>query len=386
MRLRIGLAHKCDGELDVPDENYWREVLTGSKKGLGYTLLRCLLFLLELAYEGGLAVYLALERIGLRRRFVLPVPVISVGNLSVGGTGKTPVTQWLARRLQQEAFKPTVLNRGHGGAISPMVAIVSDGSLPPRLNAADSGDEANLLANSLPGIPVVIGKDRRESGRVAVSQLGANVLVLDDGFQYWQLARNIDIVLLDALAPFDNGHALPRGFLREPKENLSRADVVLVTRSDRIADSERVELRRQIAELAPTASTFFATHQPKAIDAWNPIAADHKPLRLLPVCGIAQPLSFTATLEKIVTCAMAETLAFPDHQPFGDEQRAIIEKRAEEVNADAVITTEKDAVKFPPDYLAIPVYTLKIEIAIEEEELFWETVKLRAGLAGIGND
>ncbi|HEY3332711.1 MAG TPA: tetraacyldisaccharide 4'-kinase [Capsulimonadaceae bacterium] len=370
----------------VADEKYWRDVLSGNRRGLKYTAIRGALLFLEALYAAGLSIYLWFEKVGIRPRTELDVTVISIGNLAVGGTGKTPATQWLAKQLLRHGYRPAILNRGHGGSLSPQVALVSDRGGHVKFAAAEAGDEAVMLATNLPGIPVVVGKDRRNSGRLAIDEMAANVLVLDDGFQYWQLARDLDIVLLDASQPFDNGHALPRGFLREPKSGLRRAGVVLVTRSGRLTSGERSALSRTIAELAPDASVFFAAHKASGIAPQNEAARAHIAQRLLPVCGIAQPGSFTSALHEAAGCAVAETLAFPDHQPYGDGERESILRRLAESNSDGVITTEKDAVKFPAGYLDVPVYTLRIAMAIDDEALFWETVKLRAGLADMRND
>ena len=182
----------------------------------GADLTRGVLGGLAALYDGGLEAYLLAERVGVRRRERLPIPIISIGNLTVGGTGKTPMTQWLCRRLVSENKRVAVLSRGHGGT-SQSVRLVSGLDGKVRLSAADAGDEPNLLAQTLPGVPVLVGKDRRLSGREALRLFDLDVLVLDDGFQFWQLARDLDIVLLDARRPFDNGFPLPRGLLREPK-------------------------------------------------------------------------------------------------------------------------------------------------------------------------
>lgn len=362
------------------DEKYWRQALSGDPKGIKYSLMRTALGGLEALYAAGLSLYLASERVGLRSREKLDVPVISVGNLSVGGTGKTPMTQFLARKLAEAGYRPAVLNRGYGGALSPDSAVVSDEDGQVILSAREAGDEAVLLARSLPGIPVVVGKDRRISARIALDRFASKAIVLDDGFQYWQLARDLDIVLLDSRRPFDNGHALPRGFLREPKENLSRAGVVVLTRSSAIDEAARAAAIRSAAALAPSSSVFVADHAGDGVAPLNSRASSGRPDRPLLVCAIAQPRSFEETAEDEGIDFVGPTLAFPDHQPYGENEAAAIIARMKECGANSVITTEKDAVKMGPDFLAVPLYALKIRMKVRDEVLFWETVRLRAGL------
>src|SRR5579862_6408753 len=259
------------------DEAFWRAVLAGEKKGFGYDLVRALLAGLAALYSAGLSAYLAAERIGLRRRTRLSVPVISIGNISTGGTGKTPMTQSLSRHFQDAGWRVAILSRGYRGAREGAEAVVSDEAGKVLLSAEEAGDEPVLLAKSLPGIPVIVGKDRRRSGRMAVERFNPQFVLLDDGLQYWQLARDLDVVLIDAKRPFDNGYPLPRGLLREPKRNIRRASVIVVTRSDRIDREERESLERELALLAPGTAVFFARHISAGWQAANPLAKGKKP-------------------------------------------------------------------------------------------------------------
>ena len=228
--------------------------------GLAASVVRAFLGGCADLYDFGLEAYLASERWGLRRRGRLPISILSIGNLTVGGTGKTPMTQYLCRCLQAHGKRVAILSRGHGGE-SQSVRLVSDLTGPVLLSAAEAGDEPVLLARTLPGVPVLVGKDRRLSGREALRRFGLDALVLDDGFQFWQLQRDLDIVLLDARCPFDNGFSLPRGLLREPKRHLRRAGIVVATRSGGLTVPERESLIAQIRDLAPNAPLFFADHR-----------------------------------------------------------------------------------------------------------------------------
>ncbi len=352
---------------------------------MGAGVTRGILGGLASLYDAGLEAYLAAERVGLRKRERLPIPIISIGNLSVGGTGKTPMTQWLCRRLQAEGKRVAVLSRGHGGK-SQSVRLVSDLE-SVRLTAADAGDEPNLLAQTLTGVPVLVGKDRQLSGREALRRFDLDVLVLDDGFQYWQLARDLDLVLLDAKRPFDNGFPLPRGLLREPKRHLSRAGVVVVTRAGRLTGAERDALAAQIAVLAPAARLFFADHQPAGFVPADTLSSPLLPLSLLngarvaTVSAIAQPQSFVNALTRDAGASVVHEKAWADHQALTDTEAQAVIKDAERAGAEAVVMTEKDAVKWPfRADTRLPLYALRVEIAVDNEVSLLGTVLERSKL------
>jgi tetraacyldisaccharide 4'-kinase len=336
-------------------------------------------------YEVGLDAYLGLERFGLRRRESLPVPVVSVGNLTVGGTGKTPMTRLLCRRFQGAGRRPAILSRGHGGK-GAGVRLVSDAHGNIARSAADAGDEPLLLAQSLPGVPVLVGKDRRLSGREALRRFPLDVLVLDDGFQYWQLTRDLDIVLVDALRPFDNGRCLPRGLLREPPGHLRRAGVVVATRADGLNESGRATLREMVDALAPGLPLFFARHGATGFVALGGPCAemDLLPLDTLadrPVVAwsaIARPDSFAHSLEG-TGARLAGHLARADHATPTTGDAAELESLAGETHAEALVMTEKDAVKWSGlggDF-SRPVYALRVEMQVENEVGFLRAVTRR---------
>ncbi len=252
--------------MSVIGERFWLDVLSGEKKGPTYDRVRRVLAGLSKTYSVGLDVYLGLEKIGVRRRMRLPVPVISIGNLSSGGTGKTPLTGYIAGRLYEEGFAPCILSRGHGGKLSKNPTQVSDAAGNVLRNPAEIGDEAAALAKQNPHVPVWVGKDRRRSAKASFADSSPGLYILDDGFQYWQIARDLDIVLLDSKRPFDNGYPLPRGLLREPKEHLSRAGMVVITRADRLTGDALCDLERQIELLAPNKPIFRANH---VFDGWR---------------------------------------------------------------------------------------------------------------------
>lgn len=334
-------------------------------------------------YGIGLEAYLAAERVGLRRRTRLPVPTVSIGNLTVGGTGKTPMTQLLCRTLAAKGKRAAVLSRGHGGA-GAGVRLVSDGQGTVLLGAEDAGDEPLLLARTLPNVPILVGKDRRASGREALSRFALDALVLDDGFQYWQLARDLDIVLLDACRPFHNGYSLPRGLLREPKRHLRRAQMVVVTRSESLDGAGRDALSREVSRLAPDIEVYWARHQAQGFvpaddltGALLPIDALHG-RRVVALSGIAQPGSFARSLTNDAGVQIARHLIYPDHARYGLEAVSAAQAAIKAGGASALVMTEKDAVKWPArNTLPVPVYALRTSMQVEDEARWAASVMRR---------
>lgn len=347
------------------------------RPGMAAALLRGFLGGCAGLYDIGLEAYLAGEGLNLRRRQHLPIPVISIGNLTVGGTGKTPMTQWLCRRLQAEGKRVAILSRGHGGE-GQNVRLVSDTEGHILLTASEAGDEPVLLAKTLPGIPVLVGKDRRQSGREAMRQFALDALVLDDGFQFWQLARDLDIVLLDARRPFDNGYPLPRGLLREPKRHLARAGIVVATRSGGLSAAERESLALQVRHLAPHAPLYFADHRAVGIVPAGDLASVLLPLEMLvnkpifAVSAIAQPDAFRRTLEQEAGAQVLQLQAWDDHHKFTMGQAQKVREAAVRAGAEAVVMAEKDAVKWPmmEEDGGLPVWALRIEMALDDEAGF----------------
>lgn len=274
--------------------------------------------------------------LGLLRQEKLPCPVISVGNITVGGTGKTPMVIYLAHLLKDKGFHPAVLSRGYKGKTKAPINIVSDGS---RLfmKPEDCGDEPALIARSLTGIPVLTGPKRVVTGRVAIEQFGADLLILDDAFQHRQLARDIDIVLLHTGKPWGNGFLLPAGPLREPPSSLKRADFIVRTGAD-----------GEIAAVSSAKPEYRARHQ--AVSIINGATGRDYPLenlqgrRVCAFAGIASPESFRKTLAETGAVVVA-FLPFPDHHDYSREDIREVQKRAVEEKADMIVTTEKDGVK-----------------------------------------
>ena len=274
---------------------------------------------------------------------------------------------------------------------SQSVRLVSGTEGRVLLPAEDAGDEPVLLALTLPGVPVLVGKDRRLSGREALRQFDLDVLVLDDGFQYWQLARDLDIVLLDARRPFDNGFPLPRGLLREPKRHLSRSKLVVATRSAVLSSAQRGKLTAAVAGLAPNARLFFADHQASGLvpaDALSPPLLPLSHLSGMPVAAvsaIAQPQSFVDTLTRSTKANIVYQKAWADHQAITAAEAEAVVREAVRAGASALVMTEKDAVKWPfSAKTVLPLYALRIEMAVEDEAGLMEAVReeTRGGTRG----
>jgi len=292
-------------------------------------------------------------------------PVISVGNLTVGGTGKTPCVIALAKILADRGFRPAILSRGYGGKNQESVNIVSDGTIV-KLSAEAAGDEPLLIARSLPGVPVLTGAKRKITGQAAIEQFNADVLVCDDAFQHRQIFRDIDIVLLDAERPLGNGRLLPRGELRESVKNLRRADCIVLTRADksgnppgeivRIAREQNIPIFRSVHRLREMVRPQENLSLPPE---------DFRGKSICAFCGIARPASFKKTL---IDAGMhiLSFIDFPDHYAYRSDDLEAIRKHFSAQKADAWITTEKDAMRLEesPDFLN-QLFIARMEMEIQ---------------------
>ncbi len=314
-------------------DQHFRSLVSGEKTGLGPASLRFLLSGLSGLYGGTVCLRNALYDRGVFRSHRASVPVISVGNLTTGGTGKTPFVVWLAQRLQERGLRPGVLTRGYnpgGGGIGD--------------EDHHESDEVTLLRHHLKGVPVCVGPDRVKNGKEAVSQ-GANALLLDDGFQHRRLERDVDIVLVDALCPFGFERMLPRGFLREPFASLQRATGFVLTRVDQAGAQRASEVRRRLEELAPGKPIAEACHQPAEIcsvsggECQPPSSLAGRSVVL--VAGVGNPESFLATVGSLKANVLG-SLFFSDHHIFTAADASVIRYHVVDTGADLVLTTEKD--------------------------------------------
>jgi tetraacyldisaccharide 4'-kinase len=282
---------------------------------------------------------------GIRR---LPCPVISVGNLTTGGTGKTPMTAYLAGLLWSRGLKAVILSRGYGGRAERGGLIVSSGA-GPRVSAAIAGDEAYLLAQRLPKVPVVVGRNRYAMGKAVLEELDPDCYLLDDGFQHIQLHRDLNLALLDYRRPFGNGHLLPRGHLREPLTALARADAIVLTRSELRAASPHAETLQRFgkpifrAEHRSTITRCWRAGRPASVDKTGRLPADAE---VFVFSGIADNAAFRKAAEGLGGRVVG-FCAFADHHPYTPRDVDAIQAAAAAAGATALLTTAKDFVRLP---------------------------------------
>jgi tetraacyldisaccharide 4'-kinase len=314
------------------------------------------------------------------RDSTLGVQVIAVGNLTVGGTGKTPVVEKFARELRDQGRNVAILSRGYrskpqsfhvwfknkillrGDTTPPR--IVSDGK-SLLLDSEMAGDEPYMLASNLKDVVVLVDKNRVKSGRYAIEHFGCDTLLLDDGFQYWDLrGRRHDVVLIDRQQPFGNEHLLPRGTLREPPAHLARAHTIFITKSD----GNTGALRERIASLNSTAAVIECVHHPlyfEDVFSGQRFGLDYpKGRRVASLSGIAQPESFEQSLVKL-GADLVYSKRFADHHRFSQQEVLNAINRSKKRQADMIITTQKDAVRFPKiDRRDLQILFMRVEIKI----------------------
>jgi tetraacyldisaccharide 4'-kinase len=311
-----------------------------------------------------------LYRTGVLKVNGVSVPVVSVGNLTLGGTGKTPVVQYLAGMLRDRGFTPAVISRGYGGSAREKVNIVSRGG-EPLLPAALAGDEPRLLAETLPGTPVLTGAARKYPAARAV-EMGADVLILDDGFQHLALARNLDLVLFNADTLAGNSRVFPGGDLREPVKALNRCHGFVMTGVNE-GNRERAErFGELLRERFPGRPVFLARYEAAGIVRQRPGGGED----ILPVAmakniafygfsGIAHPERFRQAMTGLGIEARGFRI-FRDHYPYAANDMESLGRLAEEAGAGALITTEKDMVKLQGLQASLPVYTLRMQVFFDE--------------------
>jgi tetraacyldisaccharide 4'-kinase len=356
------------------------EVISGHRRDRRATVIRGILYCLSLVFRVAIKLRHALYSVRILRDATLGVQVITVGNLTVGGTGKTPVVEKFARELQDAGRKVAILSRGYRSRPRPLherilnklllrqditpPKIVSDGE-SLLLDSETSGDEPYMLAANLRNVVVLVDKDRVKSGRYAIQKYGCDTLLLDDGFQYRKLkGRRHDVVLVDYQDAFGNGHLLPRGTLREPPSHLARADTIFITKIDGPTET----LRRRIKQFNSKASIIECVHHPLFFE--DLFTGEQLPLefvrhrRLATISGIAQPESFEQSLIRLGN-QMVYQRRFADHHRYSQQEVLDVINRGVKRQAEMLITTQKDAVRFPKlDRRDLPIYFMRVEIKI----------------------
>jgi tetraacyldisaccharide 4'-kinase len=349
------------------------KVISKEVRGKRAACLRGFLKTLSWIFGALVQLRLILYKHRIIRANTLGCQVISVGNVTVGGTGKTPIVETFARSLQQKGRKVAILSRGYKSRKTPLwekllkkekqlPRVVSDGQRL-LLNSDLAGDEPYMLASNLPEVVVLVDKDRVKSGKYAIRTFGCDTLVLDDGFQYLKLQHRLDIVLVDYTNPFGYKRVLPRGLLREPMRNLKRAGFIFITKCP---PEGAPELKAKLRGLNPHAEISECRHSSKYLE--NLYTRERVELRFLAgkkvaaVSGIAVPEGFEKGLLNL-GAEMVHSARYADHHRY--TQQEIIEtiNRAVEAGAEMIVTTEKDAVRFPLiDRCDLPVLYLRVEI------------------------
>lgn len=361
-------------------ETFVLEVILEERRGTRAALVRTILFCCSKIFQVLVKTRRFLYNVRILRDSTLGVQVIAIGNLTVGGTGKTPVVEKFARVLRDQGRNVAILSRGYRSKPTPAhlwflnKLLLRNDTTPPRvvsdgksllLDSEMAGDEPYMLASNLKDVVVLVDKDRVKSGRYAIEKYACDTLLLDDGFQYWKLrGRRQDIVLIDRQQPFGNERLLPRGTLREPPSHLARASTIFITKSD----GNTAELRRRIAQVNPTAGIIECIHHPLYLeDVFTGQRAGLellKGLKVASLSGIAQPESFEESLVK-QGGELVYSKRFADHHRFTQQEILNAINRGKKRQAEAIITTQKDAVRFPKlDRRDLPIYFMRVEIKI----------------------
>lgn len=386
-RLRYKLVR-----LAIDFAQFTADVIYDRRHGRGAELMATFLHALSFLFSGLVQLRWVLYEHRFLRNKPLGCLVVVVGNLTVGGTGKTPVVEKLARILHERGRKVAILSRGYKSKKEPLPRklwrklthgeeappkVVSDGE-SVLLDSEIAGDEPYMLARNLPGVVVLCDKNRVKAGSYAIRKYGCDTLILDDGFQYLPLKGKLNLLLVDKTNPFGNQHMLPRGILREPIKHLSRASYIFLTKSDGVRDEALLEL---IREHNSRAEIIECAHKPQYLAALN--GGERRPLsalegaRVAAFSGIASPESF----EKMLRDFGAEiryNQRFLDHHRFTRYEIERLYRKVGELELDMIVTTEKDAVRLFEDILSpVPVYYLRLEIDILSGEEDFEAATAR---------
>ena len=337
-------------------------ILTGQSAGLISSVFR--IPLIPLSWVYGLVVmarnYFYDRKI--LKSLNLDCGVISVGNIVAGGTGKTPIVIWLAKHFRNSGYRVAIILRGYKRKAKSETGIVSDGT-NILLSSQESGDEAFMIALELPEIPVLVSKNRYKAGIEAISKWNTQVIILDDGFQHQQLKRDLDIVVIDSKRPFGNRYMLPAGILREPKHSLQRVDLLLLTHTN--STSNLSQTRKKIEAFSGQKTIFESQHHPTKLyklDNSQDLSFESlKDQRILLVCGIGNPITLVHTVEEYQPRQL-ELMAFSDHHQYSKKDILRIQRKANIMKADIIITTQKDEQKLLLYANQLSIFVLAIEV------------------------
>lgn len=348
------------------------------EKDILYYLLFPLLYILSFFYSTGVKLRFFLYRFGIFKTHRLACTVISIGNITIGGSGKTPIAMYLAERLESIGKKVVILSRGYMGKIND-IGVVSDGE-NIFLNPVNAGDEPYLMALKLKTVPVIVGRDRYKAGLYAIEKFSPDVIILDDGFQHIRLARDVDILLVDSRRAFGNGYLFPLGILREPLSGLKRATLVLLKKSGKnTQESEEKNIAKLTGQMKDFPIITF-TYKPVAIR--NLVNGARlqidflKGKRVATLSGIADPKSFKGTVEGLGAVVVRE-FSYPDHYNYSSYDLNNIAQQMDGIVM--LITTEKDAVKLTKLLKGnLSIFALEIDIHIKNPDILNKAVGLNA--------
>ena len=361
-------------------ETFFLEVVFEERHDFRAKLTRGFLFCSSKIFQVFVKIHRWLINVRILRDKTLGVQVIAIGNLTLGGTGKTPVVEKFARELQNAGRKVAILSRGYRSRPAPLhrqllnKVLLREDQTPPRvvsdgksllLDSEMAGDEPYMLASNLRDVVVLVDKDRVKSGRYAIEKFGCDTLLLDDGLQYWKLrGRRHDVVLVDRHQPFGNEHLFPRGTLREPHSHLARAHTIFITKSD----GKTSELRERISKLNSGAAVIECIHSPLYLEdvfTGEQCGLDFlRGKKVASLSGIAQPEGFEQSLVKL-GAELVYSKRFADHHRFTQQEILNAINRSKKRAAQVIITTQKDAVRFPKiDRRDLPIYFMRVEIKI----------------------
>ena len=350
-------------------KNFLHRLISNPQESKLQKILLAPLSILSLLYAWVVSARVFFYRKGIFRTRSLPCLVISVGNITLGGTGKTPFVCLVAEMLHNRGYRTAVLSRGYKGSYEGAYAVVSDGErvlLGPR----QAGDEPCLLAQKLRGIPVIVGRERWIAGRYAIDQFHTQVLILDDGFQHLALKRDMNLLLLDSSSPFGNGRLFPRGELRESLSQVRRAEAVVLTKGG--GDDIINNLGKRFMNLSKEIPVFRVRYDPQAIQVEGEekirSSQDLRGKRILGFCGLAKPESFEKSLRQL-GAEILHFQPFPDHFPYKEKDLERLRRVAGQVGAEAMVTTEKDMVRLR-DFSRgrIPLWALSVRHAFQGDD------------------
>jgi tetraacyldisaccharide 4'-kinase len=318
------------------NQQTYRNLVSGQTAGAGAAALRALLTAASGPYSLVVRTRNGLYSAGVLRSHRVNAAVICVGNLTVGGTGKTPLVAWLAKHLQSKALRAAILTRGYKAT-----------NQKSKIKNQKCSDEPAFLTAMCPGTPVIVNPDRVAGARQAIREANAQVLILDDGFQHRRLAHDIDIVTIDATTPFGFDRLLPAGLLREPVTGLRRADAVVMTRCDQVSQEKLAEIERRIQGIKPQATVSMSVHKPVRAVSLSGAQIGLEELRdkkVYAFCGLGNPEAFFETIRRI-GCVPAGCESFDDHHGYTSDCLERIRQHARQHGADYVLTTQKDWTK-----------------------------------------